>query len=63
MKIALWPYTRGEKPVCFVTCEGEVLWALGETRVAERGESLSDRDNHFGDCRWNTGLYKVFHTA
>ena len=51
LKIALWPFTGSEKPVCFVTCEGEVLWALGETRVAELGESLSDRDNRFGDCR------------
>jgi len=31
----MWLSIEGEEPVCFATCEGEVLWAPGETDVAD----------------------------
>jgi len=31
----MWLSVEGEEPVCFAICEGEVLWAPGETEVAD----------------------------
>jgi len=31
----MWLGVEGEEPVCFATCEGEVLWAPGQTEVAD----------------------------
>ena len=36
LKIPLWLHIGGEEPVCFLMCEGEVLWALDKTEVEQK---------------------------